>query len=86
MFVVVGASGNTGVVAETLLRQKKKVRVVLHDAAKGKAWGEAGADVAIANVDDGAGLERAFSGAEGLFEEAVDGGLEVDDGSKRRRA
>jgi NAD(P)H dehydrogenase (quinone) len=47
MFVVLGASGNTGkVVAETLLRQKKKVRVVLHDAAKGKAWGEAGADVA----------------------------------------
>jgi uncharacterized protein YbjT (DUF2867 family) len=42
MFVVLGASGNTGkVVAETLLRQKKKVRVVLHDAAKGKAWGEA---------------------------------------------
>ena len=39
MFVVPGASGNTGkVVAETLLGQKKKVRVVLHDAAKGKAW------------------------------------------------
>jgi NAD(P)H dehydrogenase (quinone) len=38
MFVVLGGSGNTGkVVAETLLRQKKKVRVVLHDAAKGKA-------------------------------------------------
>jgi hypothetical protein len=40
MFVVVGASGNTGkVVAETLLRQKKKVRVVLHDAAKGTVRG-----------------------------------------------
>ena len=39
MFVVLGASGNRGkVVAETLLRQKKKVRVVLRDAAKGKAW------------------------------------------------
>jgi uncharacterized protein YbjT (DUF2867 family) len=68
MFVVLGASGNTGkVVAETLLRQKKKVRVVLHDAAKGKAWGEAGADVAIADVDEGAALERAFSGAEGVY-------------------
>jgi uncharacterized protein YbjT (DUF2867 family) len=34
MLVVLGASGNTGeVVAETLLGQKKKVRVVLHDAA-----------------------------------------------------
>ena len=68
MFVVLGASGNTGkVVAETLLRQKKKVRVVLHDAAKGKAWGEAGADVAIADVDERAALERAFSGAEGVY-------------------
>jgi len=68
MFVVLGASGNTGkVVAETLLGQKKKVRVVLHDAAKGKAWGEAGADVAIADVDEGAALERAFSGAEGVY-------------------
>jgi uncharacterized protein YbjT (DUF2867 family) len=39
MFVVLGASGNTGkVVAETLLTQKKKVRVVLRDAAKGQAW------------------------------------------------
>jgi uncharacterized protein YbjT (DUF2867 family) len=68
MFVVLGASGQTGkVVAETLLRQKKKVRVVLHDAAKGKAWGEAGADVALADVDEGAALERAFSGAEGAY-------------------
>jgi uncharacterized protein YbjT (DUF2867 family) len=68
MFVVLGASGNTGkVVAETLLRQKKKVRVVLHDAAKGRAWREAGADVAIADVDEGAALERAFSDAEGVY-------------------
>src|SRR6266446_1655927 len=68
MFVVLGASGNTGrVVAETLLRQKKQVRVVLHDAAKGKAWGKAGADVAIADVDEGAALKRAFSGAEGAY-------------------
>jgi uncharacterized protein YbjT (DUF2867 family) len=68
MFVVLGASGNTGkVVAETLLRQKKKVRVVLHDAAKGKAWSEAGADVAVADVDEEVALERAFGGAEGAY-------------------
>jgi uncharacterized protein YbjT (DUF2867 family) len=68
MFAVLGASGNTGkVVAETLLRQKKEVRVVLHDAAKGKAWSEAGADVAIADVDEEAAIERAFSGAEGVY-------------------
>ena len=68
MFVVLGASGNTGkVVAETLLTQKKKVRVVLRDAAKGQVWKEAGADVAIADVEDGAALKRALSGAEGAY-------------------
>ena len=68
MFAVLGASGNTGkAVAETLPGQKKKVRVVLHDAAKGKARSEAGADVAVADVDDGATLNRAFSGAEGVY-------------------
>jgi uncharacterized protein YbjT (DUF2867 family) len=69
MYVVLGASGNTGrVVAETLLRQKQKVRVVLHHAAKGKAWSDAGADVVIAEVDEGAmRLERAFSGAKGVY-------------------
>ena len=40
---------------------------MLHDAAKGKAWGEAGADVAIVDVDERASLERAFSGAEGVY-------------------
>jgi uncharacterized protein YbjT (DUF2867 family) len=68
MFIVLGASGNTGkVVAETLLTQKKKVRVVRRDAAKGQAGKEAGADVAIAGVEDGAALERAFSGGEGAY-------------------
>jgi uncharacterized protein YbjT (DUF2867 family) len=68
MFVVLGASGNTGkVVAETLLAQRKNVRVALHDAADGKAWGDAGAEVALADVDEGGTLERAFSGAEGVY-------------------
>ncbi len=68
MFVMLGASGNTGkVVAQTLLTQKKKVRVVLRDAAKGQAWKDAGADVSIADVENGAALERAFRGAEGAY-------------------
>ena len=68
MFVVLGASGHTGkVVTETLLGQKKKVRVVLRDAGKTRAWKEAGADVAIADVEDGAALKHAFNGAEGVY-------------------
>ena len=41
--------------------------MVLHDSAEGKAWNEAGADVVIADVDDGVTLERAFSGADGVY-------------------
>jgi uncharacterized protein YbjT (DUF2867 family) len=68
MFVVLGATGNTGkVVAETLLALKKAVRVVLRDAVKEEAWKARGADVAIADVEDGAALERAFKGAEGAY-------------------
>src|SRR5580658_122110 len=68
MFVVLGATGNTGkVVAETLLAQKKAVRVVLHDPVKGEAWKAKGAEVAIADVEDGAALDRAFKGAEGAY-------------------
>jgi len=68
MFAVLGASGNTGrTVAETLLRKGKEVRVVVRDAAKGKVWNEAGADVSVADVEDGAALRRAFSGTEGAY-------------------
>jgi len=67
-FVVLGASGNTGrVVAETLLSQTKKVRVVVRDVAKGQVWKEAGADVSVADVEDGAALKRAFSDTEGAY-------------------
>ena len=68
MFAVLGASGNTGrVVAETLLSQNKKVRVVVRDVAKGQVWKEAGADVSVADVEDGAALKRAFSDTEGAY-------------------
>ena len=68
MFAVLGASGNTGrVVAETLLSQNKTVRVVVRDVAKGQVWTEAGADVSVADVEDGAALTRAFSDTEGAY-------------------
>lgn len=68
MFVVTGATGNTGaVVAETLLKAGAKVRVVVRDAAKGEAWKKRGADVALAAFDDAAALTRAFAGADGVY-------------------
>lgn len=68
MFVVLGVSGNTGsVVAQTLLDQKRPVRVVVRDAAKGEAWKQKGAEVAVADVLDEAALARAFTGATGVW-------------------
>jgi uncharacterized protein YbjT (DUF2867 family) len=66
MFVVFGASGNTGkIVASTLLAQKHAVRVVLHGEAGGSEWRDKGAEVVVADVDDRAALERALRGASG---------------------
>lgn len=68
MYVVTGASGNTGaVVADTLLNAGKPVRVVLRDVAKGEAWKKRGAEVALADFADAAALTRAFAGATGLY-------------------
>jgi uncharacterized protein YbjT (DUF2867 family) len=68
MFVIAGVTGNTGkVVAETLLAQKKAVRVVVRDEAKGAAWRARGAEVAIAELDDAAALAKALAGATGAY-------------------
>jgi uncharacterized protein YbjT (DUF2867 family) len=68
MFVITGATGNTGsVAAETLLATGKKVRVVVRNAPKAKALAERGAEVFTADLSDEAALTRAFEGAEGVF-------------------
>jgi uncharacterized protein YbjT (DUF2867 family) len=68
MFVIAGVTGNTGkVVAETLLAQKKPVRVIVRDAKKGEPWKAKGAEVAIAELDDQKALTEALRGAEGAY-------------------
>jgi uncharacterized protein YbjT (DUF2867 family) len=68
MFVVFGATGNTGkVVAGTLLAEGKAVRAIVHNAAQGQALKDRGAEVAVADVEDRAALDRALSGAEGAY-------------------
>lgn len=68
LYVVTGASGRTGsAVAQTLLKAGKHVRVVVRDEAKGNAWANQGAEVAVANLSDVAALSRAFSGAQGAY-------------------
>lgn len=68
MFVIAGATGNTGgVVADTLLSQGHSVRVVVRDAAKGEAWKKRGADVAVAALEDRKALAAALAGATGAY-------------------
>ena len=68
MFVIFGATGNTGsVVAQTLLDKGQPVRVVVRSAEKGQSWKEKGAEVVVADLLDGASLERALKGAKGAY-------------------
>ena len=68
MFVVVGATGNTGsAVADTLLSRKQPVRIVVRSADKGAAWIAKGAEIAVASLDDVSSLAKAFEGAKGVY-------------------
>ena len=68
MYVVAGVTGNTGkVVAETLLAQKKPVRALVRDEAKGAEWKKRGAEVVVTELDDAAALSRALAGATGAY-------------------
>ena len=68
MFVVIGATGNTGsAVVDTLLSKNQPVRVVVRSADKGAAWKAKGADVAVASLDDVSAMAKAFEGAKGVY-------------------
>lgn len=68
MFVVLGATGNTGSsVVETLLSKNQPVRVIVRSAEKGAGWKAKGADVAVASLDDVPALTKAFEGANGVY-------------------
>src|SRR6266568_859667 len=68
MYVVLGASGNTGsIVANTLLDLGKEVRVVGRDSKKLAPFVNRGAEAFTADVADGEALSRAFAGAEAVY-------------------
>jgi len=68
MFVVIGATGNTGsAVADTLLSRKQSVRIVVRSADKGAAWKAKGAEIAVASLDDVSALTKVHEGAKGLY-------------------
>jgi uncharacterized protein YbjT (DUF2867 family) len=68
MYVVLGASGNTGsVVANALLDLGKEVRAVGRDNKKLAPFVNRGAEAFTADVVDGEALSRAFAGAEAAY-------------------
>jgi uncharacterized protein YbjT (DUF2867 family) len=70
MYVVTGATGNTGsAVAEALLAKGEKVRVVGRNASRLERFTKRGAEAAIADVSDpdAAALTKAFSGAKAVY-------------------
>ena len=68
MYVITGATGNTGsVVARQLLAKGKKVRVIGRSAERLKSLAGEGAEPFVASVTDAAALTKAFAGAEGVY-------------------
>lgn len=68
MYVITGASGNTGkVIANALLDAGKKVRVLGRDAEKVKELTDKGAEAAIGNLDDVDFLTNAMTGATAVY-------------------
>ncbi|MFT3769893.1 MAG: NmrA family NAD(P)-binding protein [Minicystis sp.] len=53
--------------AETLLAAGQKVKVIVRDAAKGAAWSQKGAELAVGELGDLAFLTGALKGATGFF-------------------
>jgi uncharacterized protein YbjT (DUF2867 family) len=68
MYVVLGASGNTGhVVAKNLLGAGKKIRVVGRNADHLQFLAAEGAEVFVADVTDSSTLAQAFQGADSAY-------------------
>ena len=68
MYVVTGASGNTGsVVANSLLDQGKKVRVIGRNAEHLQPFVARGAESLIADLSDVEALTHGLKGAEGVY-------------------
>jgi uncharacterized protein YbjT (DUF2867 family) len=64
MYVILGASGNTGsIIADSLLSKGKKVRVVGRDPGRLQRFVRQGAEAFTGDVSDAAALTKAFTGA-----------------------
>ena len=68
MYVILGASGNTGsIIANSLLSKGEKVRVIGRDAGRLQRFADKGAEAFTADLSDEAALTKAFSGARAAY-------------------
>jgi uncharacterized protein YbjT (DUF2867 family) len=68
MYVILGATGNTGsIIVNSLLLKGQKVRVMGRDAGRLERFVRKGAEAVTANVSDAAALTKAFSGARAAY-------------------
>ncbi|HSL24190.1 MAG TPA: NAD(P)H-binding protein [Vicinamibacterales bacterium] len=68
MLVIAGATGHVGsVAAGRLLAERKPVRVIVRDSARGARWAARGAHVAVADLRDAQSLAGPLRGATGFF-------------------
>ncbi len=68
MYVITGATGNTGhIVAKRLLEQGKNVRVIGRSAERLAALSSLGAEPFVADLSDRSALNKAFAGAQAAY-------------------
>ena len=68
MYVITGATGNTGsIIASTLLDAGKQVRIIARDAEKAKDLIEKGAELFQGSTNDFEILKKAFAGANTVY-------------------
>jgi uncharacterized protein YbjT (DUF2867 family) len=68
IYVILGATGNTGsIVADVLLSKGKKVRVVGRDLGRLQRFADKGAEAFTADMSNVAALAKAFSGARAAY-------------------
>jgi uncharacterized protein YbjT (DUF2867 family) len=87
MFVVTGATGNTGsVVANHLLDQKKTVRVIGRSKERLQPLIDRGAEAFVGDLSDQTALTKAFTGAEGVYAMIPPSATSQDYRGEQRRA
>ena len=68
MYVITGATGNTGkTIALNLLEAGKKVRIIGRNAEKAKELTDKGAELFQGSTDDTELLKKAFEGATAVY-------------------